>query len=501
MALPKINPAYLAGLSPKERSEVEREWAKIEAIYEADPLQTFEPNCAEQRRFMAAQTKTQAAFAGNQAGKTTALVVKALIQVTRRDSLPERLRPYKRFENPVFGRLVNPGAKQLTNTLLPAFRQWCPKHILKGGSFDTSWSSQQQVLNFADGSFIDFLTYETDLDKFGGPQRHFLGYDEPPPRDIRDEGLARLTRYGGFEMFAMTPLKANTGWVRRDIWRQRESPDITVAKWSIHDNQALNAEQVRYFLDSLPNDLWRRAREYGDFVEVGGLIYPNFEDAVLKDVSVVPEEARHELMARVTHSDVVVGIDPGLRNAAFVWVAFDRDGKALVFDEVLLQQSYPEDYAKAIRAKNAEWKLDEREIVYVIDPAYRVRGQAGGENVESALGREGIYCVPGHNPVEAGCMEWRQRMEGGMCEVSPACVGLRDEADEYAMEDREDGVFKEVRNDNSHRLDAGRYVFMYRTWSPDEEIQDAPLGWVPGEMPALDTFGTREVVGPMGEMG
>jgi hypothetical protein len=49
--------------------------------------------------------------------------------------------------------------------------------------------SKQQVLRFNDGSFIDFLTYETDLDKFGGPQRHFLGYDEPPPRDIRDEGL------------------------------------------------------------------------------------------------------------------------------------------------------------------------------------------------------------------------------------------------------------------------------------------------------------------------
>jgi hypothetical protein len=54
--------------------------AKIEAIYEADPLQTFEPNCPEQEKFLAATTKTQAAFAGNQAGKTTALVVKCLIQ-------------------------------------------------------------------------------------------------------------------------------------------------------------------------------------------------------------------------------------------------------------------------------------------------------------------------------------------------------------------------------------------------------------------------------------
>jgi hypothetical protein len=31
--------------------------------------------------------------------------------------------------------------------------------------------------------------------------------------------------------------------------------------------------------------------------------------------------------------DVVVGIDPGIRNAGFVWVGFDRDLVAYVFDE------------------------------------------------------------------------------------------------------------------------------------------------------------------------
>jgi phage terminase large subunit-like protein len=207
---------------PEDRAEVERELALLETLNEQDPLGTFEPNCDEQEKFIAATTPTQAAFCGNQAGKTTGLVVKSLIQVTPRDRLPERLRPYKRYDGQVFGRIVNPGAKQLKNTLLPAFRQWTPKHICKNGSFDSSWSTQDQTLTFNDGSFIDFLTYETDLDKFGGPQRHFLGYDEPPPREIRDEGLARLTRFGGFEMFAMTPLKANTGWVKRDIWRKRE---------------------------------------------------------------------------------------------------------------------------------------------------------------------------------------------------------------------------------------------------------------------------------------
>jgi hypothetical protein len=99
-------------------------------------------------------------------------------------------------------------------------------------------------------------------------------------------------------------------------------------------------------------------------------------------------------------------------------------------------------------------------------------------------------------------MEVNQRGNGGMLQLSPACVGLRDEADEYAMEDREDGVFKEKRNDNSHRLDALRYVCMYRTWLPDHQQTERTLGWVPGEMPPLSTFSNKrqEVVGPTGEL-
>jgi hypothetical protein len=101
-------------------------------------------------------------------------------------------------------------------------------------------------------------------------------------------------------------------------------------------------------------------------------------------------------------------------------------------------------------------------------------------------------------------MQVRQRYEGGMCEISPACLGLRDEADEYAMEDREDGVFKEAPGSNPHRLDALRYGLMHRTWEPVQEEEDAQraLGWTPGEAPALSYFeqSGHEDYGPMGSM-
>jgi hypothetical protein len=60
---------------------------------------------------------------------------------------------------------------------------------------------------------------------------------------------ARLVDYGGYEMFAMTPLKANTGWIRREMWKKRESPDITVVKGSIHDNTTLNQAAKDRFLN------------------------------------------------------------------------------------------------------------------------------------------------------------------------------------------------------------------------------------------------------------
>lgn len=406
------------------------------------------------------------------------------------------------------GRIVAPA---INERIMTTFRQWAPKHILKNGSFDDSFEKQEKILRLNDGSFIDFLSYETDLDKFGSVQRHFVGYDEPPPQDIRDEGLYRLVRFNGPEMFAMTPLKTNTGWIRREIWRKREDSDITVCKWSIHDNEALSKEAVAAAVAKTKNDLWRRAREFGDFVDVGGLMYPNFEDAVLTEVqdddgepiplSPDPTVCYRAFKDRVKDLDVVVGIDPGHRNAAFVWVGFDRDGDALVFDEVLLQQSYPKDYAEAMRTTNAKWGLRERDLVYVIDPAFRIKGIANSENVESALNREGIYCVPGENPLEAGCMQVGQRISEGMLHVSPACVGLRDEADEYAMEDREDGVFKEVRNDNSHRLDALRYACMYRTWEPEMAQQaERKLGWTPGTAPPMEWFNGQGEYAPMGPM-
>lgn len=498
-----------------DREAAIRGLAELDEIFKANPLQRFEPHtcaachrhanadCREHRvpqlDFFRAQTRIVAAFAGTRFGKTTALTVRALIECVDEECLPQSLRQFKRWDKTTaprgtFGRIVNPSFKLLDSVILDSFRLWTPKSQLLGGSFDKAYKGAPDYkLSFANGSFVEFFTYDQDVDKFGGAARHFVGYDEPPPRKIRRECQFRTVDFGGYEMFTCTPLEVNVGWLRRDIFRQRESPDITVIRGSIHDNPTLDhATKMAALGDE--NDPERKAREFGDFVQMGGLVYADFDRAVTQPP--VPDLVRG--------LDLVVGIDPGIRNAALVFSGFDADGVLVVFGEALLQDKTPVDYAKQIRSTLAKWGCSVEKTTFVVDPAYRQRNQTNAETVETALAREGIYCCHGQHDVEAGVQQLRTRMQHKRIAVSNECRLLRDEADDYEMENRDDGVFKPIKTDRMHLLDALRYVAMHRPYDPSTEDQ-APhrmLGWDPNtnHAPASEWLTPNREAAPMGAM-
>jgi phage terminase large subunit-like protein len=452
--------------------------ASLEQQIKENPLIDFEPHPAgkdgrrPQLEFIEARTRVVAAFAGNRFGKSTVGGVCALRESLDASTLPELLRRTKRFDAPTAGWIMVPSEDKIDDSFRPVFQKWTPPSAFLGGSWGKAYNGSSHVLRFKNGSTIGFKTYKQDPSTLGGAALHWILYDEPPPKQHREEGMMRLADHGGFEMFAMTPLKANTGYVRREIWKKRESPDITVVKGSIYDNPTLDRATVDFVLGS-HSDLWRRAREFGDFVDVGGLIYPDFERCV------VPEPWPAEFVRTLT---VVVAIDPGIRNAAMVWVGYDRDNVAYVFDELLLQDKVASDYAEAIRATNARWGI--KKPLYVVDPAARSRGQTNAETVQNALIQAGIPALAGQNDVQAGITQVRTRMEHGRFWVSPACRGLRDEADDYAAkepdEGRDDSHLEPVKS-NDHRLDAMRYAIMERFWDPAVETaqKNRALGWSP----------------------
>lgn len=453
------------------------EIAALDAQLEQFPWSVFVPHSDSQRAFFEADTRIQAAFAGNRFGKTTSLVIKSLLQCCRAESVPDALRAFKvkdaeRLGRPVCGRLVSPSfSATVEGVILPAFRKWCPPSELRGGTFDKAWDKQLRILRFADGSWLQVMTYEQETSLFGGAALDFVGYDEPPPKLLREECRMRLVDYGGFEMFALTPLEG-AGWMRKAIWARRHEPDVTVVTGSIHDNPTLNQAAKQAALEETPeDDVRRRSREFGEFVEFGdNLIYPDFHKT-----AVDPPTPNH-----LSDMDVVCGIDPGMRNAAFVWVAFDQDNVALVFAEALLQSKTAGDYGELIRKVNARWGVKPR---YVIDPSARNRSLVNAQSVESLLNLEGIYPEHGQSAVEAGIQQVRGRISDGSLLVSRECPGLFDEADDYRTVRREDGEFHVVK-ENDHRCDALRYVLMSRLWhrlpsDPKPPGRDMNKSWPP----------------------
>jgi phage terminase large subunit-like protein len=404
----------IAALPPgPEKDEAQRLLNEIVQTFESNPLAGFAPHSPAQHEFLAAATPIIAAFCGNQFGKSTILVVKSLVQLLPPNFVAEHLRQYKRFghDEPCHGWLLCPSNDKIYDSIFPALRKWCPRDALHKGDIDGAYDKQHRILRFARGDTLAFKTYEMDVDKLGGATIHFVGYDEPPPRLHRDECATRLLLHAGFEMYAMTPLKVNTGWIRKEIYRKRESPDITVVRGTMRDNPLLDERTVERQLASYGSDVWRRAREFGDFVDVGGLVYPEFERCVID-----PPDS-----ATIRSWDNVVGIDPGIRNAGFAFVGFDDDGAGTQWADGMLQDATPDEYARFIRLKLSEHGIDLDEVTFVIDPAARARSQVNAETVQTALAREGIGCIEGQNDVEAGVMQLRSRMAHGRWWISRDC--------------------------------------------------------------------------------
>lgn len=477
-----IDPALLERLPPERRELFEALQAEYNAQLTDNPLVGFHacaepcgsPHCQareKQHEFMAAMTRIVAAFAGNRFGKTVANVVWAIIQHTPDDMLPERLRVFKRPRDPrhgpVMGRYLVPTQKSIITIILPELRRWCPPAILKKGQWEKAWSSQHNILYFEDGGLLEFYTYESDPSSMVGSSRDYIIYDEPPPEGHWRECLIRTTDRAGCHRFGLTPVNmkgAGISWLKDEIFDNGDDPNVTIVRATIHDNPLLSKEEIAFTLGQYPEDE-RQAREFGDFIHFGGMVYPGgFRSVIVKDPT--PEDLRYR--------DIVVGIDPGLKNAAFIWLAFDEDNRCLAFDEVLLQEKTPVDYARAIRFINSKWELRKTPI-FVADPAIRARSLTNAESVQTELLRQGIPVMYGQNDVQAGVQQVRRRIQQGGFFVAKSCKGLFWEADRYLMHDSDDGEFKVVK-ENDHRMDALRYGVMSRPWYREfaAKLRDTP---------------------------
>jgi phage terminase large subunit-like protein len=266
-----------------------------------------------------------------------------------RASLPEELLPYKQWEPPFYCRIIAPDfVSTMEGVIFHKLREWVPRGQLKGGSWDEAYNKQRRILQFANGSRFEFMTFEQDLDKFSGTALHRVHYDEEPPEQIRSENQMRLIDYGGDELFTMTPLMGMT-WMFNKIWERRTHAGYEVVQVDMDDNPHLNQAAKERLLEGLTTEE-RQARKEGRFVHFAGMVFPEFTDG---GHVITPPDKR-----TIRDQSIIVGIDPGIRWTGICFIAFDDENSALVFDELYLEQQTVPNVANAIKVKLAEWGVD-----------------------------------------------------------------------------------------------------------------------------------------------
>lgn len=482
----KVTPEKIAQLPKAQRDQLAEVMAEWDRTLTANPLYGVYARNPNQHEFMRAPEYINALFGGNRSGKTAATVIKVVVNCVPLAYVPPHLMQYRMNleDDPFYARMVVPSLQEhAIGVTLPLLRKWVPVSTLKNKSWDTAWSKKYMILHFANGSFIEFRSYDQDLSAHQGSSRHLIAFDEQPPKDIYEESLLRLAEYtGARSMLALTPL--GLSWIYKEIYKRRNDPSANIAVFhsSIHENDTLSKENVELALSGITNAAQREAREHGRFVSMQGRIYDNFSSALAPDGNVV-----QPIKASDLNGDIYIGIDPGLRNPAAVFMrANDLTEQLLVFDEVCPYSESTtniQQFAKMILDRVEFWGI--KDPVYIIDPAAKIGDMKTGEDLLTEYARHGIAAITGNNSLAVGIERVYNLISNKQLAVTSNCTTVQDEFEVWSWDQRHEDSQGRTRpqDGNDHTLDCIRYVALQLPWVGAPPLSTEPTP-APGTLKA-----------------
>ena len=326
---------------------------------------------AKQVPFHKSLKKIRAIFGANRSGKSIAGAAESAWWATG-------LHPHRDITVPNHGRICTVDfEKYLKGVIIPLVKSFIPREYLTGCSWEESYNRESRILTLVNGSTIEFMSYDQDVEKYGGAKRDWIWEDEECPSDKHRENMMRLIDTGGSMWITETPLKGMT-WVFHDIFEQPPNhPVIDSFVFDITDNPHLNQDDVEAILSTFPPDEID-ARKHGQFISVHGKVYPNFK----RENNVVPFYPIERSWRRIC------GIDPHPRKATgVVWLAVNHYDEYIVYDELkdssLINIALT---AQRIKDKEGDMPVDYR----VIDSSARTNDPVHGVFIQREFERCGI---------------------------------------------------------------------------------------------------------------
>lgn len=354
---------------------------------------------AKQRKFHGNSKRIRLYIGGNRSGKTTGGIVEDIWWLTR-------THPYQRIpDRPIAGRIISVDfLNGIEKIIKPQLKQWIPPSQLRGGTWTDAYEASTRTLYLENGSFVELMSYDQDLDKFAGTSRDFVHFDEEPPETIYTENMARLIDRRGHCWITMTPVEGMT-WIFDTIYEKGilGNPNIDITEVDMAENPHLDQQEVHEFLDSLSEDE-REARGSGKFVQMGGLVYKTFNPKI----HVIDEIDPSEFVGQ--NYKHYMSLDHGFNNpTAALWHAVDLDNQVVTFDEHYESGRIIEYHAQVIHAKNG----DHRRIpdINICDPALAQRQGVTGTSIQTEYAIRGIGFALGNNDVQTGVVKVSQYLD------------------------------------------------------------------------------------------
>lgn len=416
-------------------------------------IDAYEPH-EKQVLFHSSSVHGRQFIGGNRSGKTLGGMTETIYYARGNH-------PFKRllWEPPVKLRVVTVDFNQgLNQIILPDFKRLVPPSALINGSWEDSYNKQLRELTFENGSTVEFMSYEQDVDKFAGTSRHGIWFDEEPPYEIFTECMLRLIDTDGNWWMTMTPVEGMT-WTYDSIYSKNGiDPNIFVLEVDMDDNPHLTKEAKDKVLSGLTDDE-KTARQHGRYISRGGVIYPEFDPNVhvIDPIGPPPGWMKFNMM------------DHGTTNpTAWLWGCVDSQGRILIYDEYYEGGHIIKHYALKVHEKNLVYGYPEYNVG---DPSIRNTDAITGTSIQLEYADNGLYIIPGNNEVLAGIDRVKKKLLGvgagkndRQLYITRNCVNLIWELRRYKwavwarrQAEREKNKKEEPQKKDDHACDALRY--------------------------------------------
>lgn len=333
---------------------------------------------------------------------------------------------------------------------------------------------------------------DQDVDKFAGTSRHFIWFDEEPPRDIYIECLQRLIDTEGRFWITMTPVDGMSSWVYDDLYEgAKVDESVHVTEVEMDQNPHINVGEMLLLMSGL-TDEERKARQQGKFVQIGGLIYSKYfsEKNVINQLEKVPDNWLH-----------IAAMDHGFSNpTAWLWAVVGPDGQIIIYDEYYQSGEIVEYHVSQVHSIN---KIHGRvPDYYVGDPSIRNTDPITGTSVLLEYMDFGIPIVLGNNDVRAGINRVARYFQGIEAHprlyITKNCHNLLREIPRYRWGHWANRKMRSDRNKkeephkkDDHAVDALRYLIASRPELDDGTYRPSPKGPM-GQSEAITSWEVRD---------